>query len=62
MAISTTYGVGGYCIDCSPEHPHPFNNIISQEEIPDFYNSKQSGIDKLKKLGLTEQEIEGLLL
>ena len=62
MAINITYGVGGYCMECSPEHPHPFNNIVSQEEVPDFYNHKQSAIDKLIKLGLTEEEIKGLIL
>lgn len=62
MAINTTYGVGGYCQDCSPNHPHPFNNIVGQEEVPDIYASKQSAVDKLKKLGLTEDEIRGLSL
>lgn len=62
MAINTTYGVGGYCQDCSPNHPHPFSNIVGQEEVSDIYASKQSAVDKLKKLGLTEDEIRGLSL
>lgn len=31
-----TYGIGGYCENCDPSHPHPLNNLISIEEIPDI--------------------------
>ena len=34
-----TYGIGGWCEDCSPEHDHPLHNIISDVEIPDDDNS-----------------------
>lgn len=26
--IQVTYGLGGYCENCDPTHPHPLNNII----------------------------------
>lgn len=35
MATNIVYGIGGWCEDCSPEHDHPFENIISIEEVPD---------------------------
>ena len=35
MAISTTYGLGGYCADCDPSHDHPLNNIVETIELPD---------------------------
>jgi len=35
MAINTTYGIGGYCADCTPEHDHPLHNIIEEVEVPD---------------------------
>jgi hypothetical protein len=35
MAINTTYGLGGYCGDCTPDHDHPLNNIIEETEVPD---------------------------
>jgi hypothetical protein len=33
--IITTYGVGGFCVDCDATHDHPLNNIIEITEIPD---------------------------
>jgi len=35
MAQNITYGVGGWCSECSPEHDHPLENIIEITEIPD---------------------------
>lgn len=32
---SITYGLGGYCADCTPDHDHPLHNIVEQYEIPD---------------------------
>jgi hypothetical protein len=34
--IITLYGIGGFCVECKPSHKHPFNNIISVEEISDL--------------------------
>lgn len=62
-----TYGIGGWCENCDPEaHGHPLNNIIFMGEEPDPEPTpeelaRQSAIDKLKKLGLSEEEIESLL-
>ena len=30
---SVTYGLGGYCENCTPEHEHPLHNIVFIEEI-----------------------------
>lgn len=35
MGQRVTFGLGGWCENCDPTHPHPLNNIISIEEIPD---------------------------
>jgi len=35
MGWNITYGIGGYCEDCNPSHPHPLHNIIEQVETPD---------------------------
>lgn len=58
MAQIITYGEGGY----DPELPD--DNIISIEEIPDVVDeaeiARQSALEKLAKLGLTEEEIQVL--
>lgn len=39
MAIeyNVSYGIGGWCEHCSPDHDHPLNNILKLEmvEVPD---------------------------
>lgn len=35
MSRVITYGLGGYCAECSPEHDHPLNNLISDVEVDD---------------------------
>jgi hypothetical protein len=35
MTTITTYGFGGYCADCTPDHSHPLHNIIEEVELPD---------------------------
>ena len=60
MAKVTIWGDGGF----DPEKPN--NNIIDQYEIPDPEPSpqeiaRQSAMDKLRKLGLTDDEIQALL-
>lgn len=27
------YGEGGYCADCTEDHPHPLNNIVRSIQI-----------------------------
>lgn len=27
---TVTYGLGGYCENCVPDHDHPLHNIISE--------------------------------
>ena len=66
MAIYITYGIGGYCDPCDPSHDHPLNNILSQEELPDPEPTaeelaKESATNKLKALGLTDEEVSALL-
>lgn len=56
----TIWGEGGF----DPAKPN--NNIIEQYEIPDPEPTKtdldrQSALDKLSKLGLTEDEIKALI-
>jgi hypothetical protein len=34
MATNTTYGLGGFCENCTTDHNHPLNNII-EETITD---------------------------
>jgi len=56
----TIWGEGGY----DPSKPN--NNIIEQYEIPDpeptpMELARKSGLDKLTKLGLTEEEIKALI-
>lgn len=59
MAIEIVYGIGGF----DPTKPN--NNIIEEIEIPDVIDvtetARQSALEKLNKLGLTEQEIRSLL-
>lgn len=59
--IRVVYGEGGYCEQCDPSHDHPLHNITSSEVVPDPQPTpeelaRQSALDKLKKLGLTEAE------
>jgi hypothetical protein len=66
MAIHTSYGDGGFCENCDETHPHPLHNIISEVEVADPEPSeqevaKQSAIEKLARLGLTETEIKALI-
>lgn len=35
MGKIVTYGLGGYCANCDPSHPHPLNNLIEVTEIPE---------------------------
>jgi len=28
-----TFGIGGYCENCSENHDHPFNNIVEITEV-----------------------------
>jgi hypothetical protein len=56
----TTYGPGGF----DPTKPN--NNIIEEVELPDPEPTpeelaRQSAVDKLKKLGLTEEEALALV-
>ena len=44
MAQSVTYGIGGYCENCDPSHPHPLNNLISIEEVPDPIESPDTQV------------------
>jgi hypothetical protein len=60
------YGIGGFCENCQNNHDHPQNNIVEQYELPEPEQTteqlnRQSAIDKLKILGLTDEEIEVLL-
>jgi hypothetical protein len=66
MALNIIYGDGGFCENCDTTHDHPLHNIISQEEISDEQynarqNARQSAMDKLRALGLTDGEIKALL-
>ena len=66
MSKVIIYGIGGYCSDCLPEHDHPLNNVVDEYDLPTpeptpEEQARQSAIDKLTKLGLTEEEIEVLL-
>ena len=60
MGHIVTFGDGGYCENCHSAHDHPLNNIIEVVEIPDEPEQvdpvKQAALDKLMKLGLTEEE------
>lgn len=40
MSRLVTYGLGGYCEDCLPEHDHPLNNLISDMEVSDESDSE----------------------
>lgn len=62
----TLFGFGGYCENCDESHDHPLHNIIEEYEIPDPEPTpeelaKKSAIDKLKALGLNEEEIKAIL-
>ena len=62
MAINEVYGIGGYCEECDPLHDHPLHNIIEQIEVPDPEPTHvDTAMEKLKALGLTEEEINALL-
>ena len=55
-----TYGLGGY----DPTKPN--DNIISIEEVPDLpvdetALARESAMQKLAKLGLTDEEIRALI-
>lgn len=34
MITEVTFGLGGYCADCNPNHDHPLHNIIDLVETP----------------------------
>jgi hypothetical protein len=62
MIKEVVYGVGGHCNNCNESHDHPLNNIIEENEIESFIDNeledkKTAVIEKLKSLGLTEEEI-----
>lgn len=62
----TSYGVGGYCANCTPEHQHPLHNIVAESVIPDLPADPvdpalDSAAAKLKKLGLTPAEIAAII-
>jgi hypothetical protein len=66
MGLNITYGEGGFCENCDESHDHLLHNIISQKEISDEQdnarqNARQSAMDKLRALGLTDGEIQALL-
>lgn len=66
MSKVIVYGIGGFCENCQNNHDHPQNNIVEQYELPEpeqttEQSNRQSAIDKLKILGLTDEEIEVLL-
>jgi hypothetical protein len=62
MGYIVTYGIGGYCEDCSAEHDHPLHNIVEEvfveEQEQDIQDRKA---EILQKLGLTEEEVQILL-
>lgn len=35
MIKEIVYGLGGYCENCDPSHPHPLNNIVEIIEAED---------------------------
>ena len=35
MGINITYGLGGFCENCSADHDHPLNNIIEETTTDD---------------------------
>jgi hypothetical protein len=60
MATQIIYGLGGY----DPTKPN--NNIVDIEEVPDAVEvaidpAKESAMQKLAILGLTDEEIRALL-
>lgn len=59
MATQVIYGEGGY----NPELPN--DNIIEVIELPDVVDEtetiRQSALEKLSKLGLTQEEIVALM-
>jgi len=67
MSKVITYGEGGYCEPCDETHDHPLNNIVEIVEIVEEPEpteeelARQSAIDKLTSLGLTEVEVSALL-
>jgi hypothetical protein len=65
--LNVIYGPGGFCKECDETHEHPLNNILEQIEIPDPEPTEQelakiSALAKLKSLGLTDEEIQALLM
>lgn len=62
MSKEIVYGIGGFCDNCNDSHSHPLNNIIEENEIEDYINNELENkkiaiFEKLKKMGLTEEEI-----
>jgi hypothetical protein len=62
MSKEIVYGIGGFCANCDDSHNHPLNNIVEENEIQDYINDelenkKTAVVEKLKNLGLTEEEI-----
>lgn len=66
MPMWTVYGIGGFCENCDASHDHPLNNIVHEEMLPDPEPTPEeiaraSAIEKLKRLGLTEEEALALI-
>lgn len=60
------YGEGGFCNYCDITHNHPLNNVVEEYEMNDPEPTqeelnRQSALDKLKALGLTEEEVLAIL-
>lgn len=59
MGQIVTYGIGGYCAECSESHDHPLHNIVSVEEVPDPEPDPRIAI--LVSLGMTEEQARIIL-
>ena len=59
MAQKVIYGIGGFDADAAD------NNVIEVIDLPDVVDeqelARQSAIDKLSKLGLTEAEVLAII-